>query len=348
MTAARQSLLLSLLALPLVTGVGCGDVEPDIESEQLEIIPRCPPWDCNSNGPMVYADKEIYEFNLDGEESPQGWRYAGFHSSTGQALELVMDGEKLVGVTATGVELRDHQLDGAEISIATGKVLSAIYKLRINGYSEVLEYWLDPAPVRTYDIEVVSANGHAAPLCSNPDVADNDDRTYGQGHQVLLFNRNRYDAVNKRVRRSRNAARWVNVACTGSAIFKLFVTRHTNASATVEYTATRSQATTMLKAWVMDACDTGDVITEPGHRIYLRNRPGWLFDETQFLQSYEGIWGPKGLVCLNEYRLQNDDHFVDKLELACGDSIQACTPEMLENWRDYGYILSSNGGFALP
>jgi len=117
-------------------------------------------------------------------------------------------------------------------------------------------YWAGPSDaVPTYSLTYTSTT-HSDPqrLCT------------ANSNEAILFAGDRYDAERKTVTATGAAAAgWLNIACSGTALAKLHLTRHTEASQIVKTTAIERQA--MLKMFTADVCGDGTSFTVHGQPL---------------------------------------------------------------------------------
>ena len=163
------------------------------------------------------------------------------------------------------------------------------YTLRIAA-TDTTRFWADPqGPVRTYVLTYAAAS-HSTPrpLC-----------TTGV-NEAILFAGDRYDALDKTViATGKGASGWINIACAGTALAKLYLTRHTEASQIV--VTTRGERQSMLKMFTADVCGDGISFTVHGQPLLWADAKGI----TKFASapgSIEAIWNNAGAVCLDTPR----------------------------------------------
>lgn len=120
-------------------------------------------------------------------------------------------------------------------------------------------------------------------------------------NQAILFGGDRYDAERKAVTATGAAAAgWLNIACAGTALAKLYLMRHTEASQQVPTTRAERQA--MLKMLAADVYGDGRSFTVAGQPLR------WA-DAKQITRfgagagAVEAVWGEHGAVCLNLPRI---------------------------------------------
>jgi ADYC domain len=151
-------------------------------------------------------------------------------------------------------------------------------------------YWATPPEVvRTYTLTYTSeAQPEPQPLCTT------------SVNEALLFAGDRYDAERKTVTATGGAtAGWFNIACAGTALAKLHLTRHTEASQTVPTTAAERQA--MLKMFTADVCGDGTSFTVQGQPLLWADAKG-LTAFASAPASLEAVWSDRGALCLDTPR----------------------------------------------
>jgi ADYC domain-containing protein len=130
---------------------------------------------------------------------------------------------------------------------------------------------------------------------------------------AIVFEGDRYDPDNKTVSEMSSAAvGWFNLACAGTAPYKMHMLRHTKAgSVTPDGTprnTTIPQRTAMLKAITADYCGDGRSWTGDGTKLWWTDAQGWFPNPMTNIigapdsKGIEAIWGPNGVLCLNAPR----------------------------------------------
>jgi hypothetical protein len=194
------------------------------------------------------------------------------HAATLSDL-LGASGESLVGTT---LELSDGE--------------GHAYEIRVAGTGTTY-YWAGTQePVTTYVLTYTSAlHPTPQPLCT------------AGANEALLYTGDRYDAAAKTVMATGAAANdWLNIACAGTALAKLYLTRHTEASE--ETPTTREQRQAMLKMFTGDVCGDGTSFTVPGQPLLWADGSGLTRTDVQ-PASLEAVWSDRGAVCLDEFRI---------------------------------------------
>ena len=180
-------------------------------------------------------------------------------------------------------------------------------------------YWAGPPEsVPTYELTYTNAaHSEPQPLCT------------ASGNDAILFAGDRYDADRKTVTATGDAtAGWFNIACVGTALAKLHLTRHTEASQIVKTTAVERQA--MLKMFTADVCGDGTSFTIHGQPLLWADA-NHLTDFARPAASLEAVWTERGAVCLDTPRRPE---LADAIAARCG-RLPRCTNER-------GYVISGN------
>jgi hypothetical protein len=149
-------------------------------------------------------------------------------------------------------------------------------------------------------------------------------------NEAINFSGDRYDAVTKTLVATGEATRgWINIACEGTALAKLFLARHTEVSQRVTTTPAERQA--MLKMLTGDVCGDGTSFTVPGQPLLWKDEKNvTMFTATP--ASIEAVWSDTGAVCLNEPRRPE---LAKKIAAQCG-RLPRCSG------RTRGYVTSAN------
>jgi hypothetical protein len=155
-------------------------------------------------------------------------------------------------------------------------------------------------------------------------------------HDALIFRGDRYDPVSAKITTGIDS--WINIACAGTAIAKMHLLRHTLAGSEGPFSTTVSQRQAMLRMLTADYCGDGTAYTVDGHPLRYADAGGWhhayidLSNGTD-RHKVEGVWGPKGAVCLDRPRMVARD------KIHC--KVPAC-PADLTSWRELGHVVSVN------
>lgn len=180
-------------------------------------------------------------------------------------------------------------------------------------------FWAGPAgAVPTYALSYTSAaHSDPQPLCT------------ANSNDAIIFAGDRYDAEHKTVTATGEAsAGWFNIACSGTALAKLHLTRHTEASQIVKTTAIERQA--MLKMFTADVCGDGTSFTVHGQPLLWADA-NHLTGFNQPAATLEAVWTERGAICLDTPR---------RPELAAAIAARCGTLARCTNQR--GYVISGN------
>lgn len=192
------------------------------------------------------------------------------------------------------------------------------FAIQIAGVDETT-YWAGPVEtLPAYRLTFTSKkHPEPQPLCT------------AGGNEAFLFAGDRYDADRKTVTATGPAtAGWFNIACAGTALAKLHLTRHTEASQVVKTTAVERQA--MLKMFTADVCGDGTAFTLHGQPLLWADA-NHLTSFTTKPASLEAVWTDRGAVCLDTPRRPE---LAAAIASRCG-SLPRCTNQR-------GYVISAN------
>ena len=290
----------------------------------------CPGWICGqTNSPVIdgaatatseplgVATRSFHELNLHGLPNAAGFAVAGIRKgdtpyeievqgAAVSAQPLGRRGPRLTGATLVGlvIDLRDEN--------------GARYALKFAGAGTTTHWVGTFSPVSTYRLTYTTNAEVSKPLCT---AANN---------EAILFAGDRYDSARKTVTATGAAAEgWVNVACASTALAKLFLLRHTQASQLVPTTAEERQA--MLKMLTADVCGDGHSFTVHGQPLY------WADAKriTRFPDApwrLEAVWNEHGAVCMEQPRRPE---LTAAIEERCGP-LPRCTSS------SHGSVISAN------
>jgi len=264
------------------------------------------------------TSRSFHELNLHGIANTAGFAVTGVRKgtipydlrvsgSTVTAHARVGTGPRLSGAALVGlvIDLRDAGGDRYALRFAAAGTTA---------------YWAgSPDLVTTYSLTYTSAaQAVAQPLCT------------AAVNEAILFAGDRYDAARKTVMATGAATRgWVNVACAGTALAKLFLVRHTGASQEVRTERAERQA--MLKMFTADVCGDGTSFTVHGQPLFWADAKGITrFPDTP--RSLEAVWNEHGAVCMEQPRRPELAH---EITAHCGP-LPRCTPQ------SHGHAVSAN------
>lgn len=361
-----QSVLIhpgSILALMSVLGACESTPAPS-----SPIFIGCPTFGCGTNGAWLGQDIVFHELDANGQANDAGVRMRGFRAPpiSGQPdeyLELDVDGDRLQGKRSDGTLLEGKDLVGAVLYLFRGHTR---WELKIVNVDEI-GFWTGPEATATvYDINFSPANSDLRkwqPLC-RPTKEKGFESDALQG-SALFFRGDRYNALGKQVEETGPEDTWFNIACSGTAISKLHLLRHTLAGRHPDAQVTKvEQRQAVLKMLTGDYCGTGYPFTEDGHplvysydqqwkRVNSALRPlrpdvtpaGWTAAE-----SLDAIWNMDGAVCLDTPRLlRRFPSIREAIDHECANANPPRTLSPCSPWNglqtDWGWTL--RGGYAI-
>lgn len=273
----------------------------------------CPKWGCGENSPLM-GPYEEHEYDASGAQvNSEGSRVVALVQG-GQAYEpRIVGGSQLIGVQPDGSVISGAGLTNAYflISTPTGPYKIIIKKVTPRASSQV-RFWIGPqTQIETYELMYLFAGRgpatHPEPLCHNPPERDAGEgsptRMWNAPLEAILYSGDRYDADEHTVTASSYPASgpWFNIACAGSALAKLHLTRHTTAGSLSTHPSTAAQRQAMLRMYVSDLCGTGASFTEQGTPLHWTNSKGWS-QLTGMEFAPEALWNENGALCLDTHR----------------------------------------------
>ena len=264
------------------------------------------------------SSRSFHELNLNGLPNGAGFVVTGLRRGhTVYDLEVKGSAVSANPRNAAGPRLTRSELVGLVIDLrdAAGER----YALRFESAGSTT-YWAGPPDqVQTFSLSYTTAAQQALqPLCASG------------LNEAILFTGDRYDAARKTVTATKEStAGWVNIACAGTALAKLFLVRHTEASQAVATTREERQA--MLKMFTADACGDGTPFTVHGQPLLWADAKGI----TRFPDSpltLEAVWNEHGAVCMDQPRRPE---LAAAMNARCGP-LPRCTPQ------SRGHVTSAN------
>jgi len=262
----------------------------------------CDDFGCGTNSPIVDGaaiekqatraaapvDRSFHELHVGGMPNAAGFvvlgaRKAGIPYSVEAAGAAIVARPQTPGAPQLeGLSLVDLVFDLRDGS-------DRRYTLKIAA-SKTTRFWADPqGSVPTYVLTYASASDPTPQALCTTAV-----------NQAILFAGDRYDSLNKIViSTDAEPSGWFNVACAGTALAKLYLTRHTQASQITM--TTRGERQAMLKMFTADVCGDGTSFTVHGQPLLWADAKGI----TKFAGnpvSIEAIWNDAGAVCLDTPR----------------------------------------------
>jgi hypothetical protein len=319
---------LRMSAFAVVLGAGCmtGALdEPPTDNVQQAIgldPETCDEFMCGTNSPQI-AEFGFWELNLPtvlgtpGLPNNVGMQLLDFVQGTDVYLPTVRRGRlSATRVTTSGTVIT---LSGAALVHGAFELVNRgkLFRLTVSAVGSV-KSWAQPADVllrppvmlETYKLDWTELNQNGTPfsdpvnMCKHPPNVE-DPTTLGMtgdfAYQTLLFEGDRIDARKKLDTRVNNS--WFNLGCAGSALAKMALTGHTEASANAHaFSTTLAERQTMLKMLAADYCGDGTPFTVGGQPLSWRDDAGTMKLLGQPL-VLEARWTDKGAACLDKPRI---------------------------------------------
>lgn len=312
-------------AVPVVLALAACVESPEPElGTSTEALSPCPKWGCGENSPLMGPYGE-HEYEWTGTQPNSEGSYVVGLFKSGVMYRPRVIGAQLIAEAADGTLLFGAALQGSHFLIRTptGEYKIFIMKVTPRASSNV-RFWVGaPTQLETYELRYLKVSRiatHPEPLCRNPPERDAGEgtptRMWHAPLEAILYTGDRYDADRKEVIASSYAASGThfNIACAGSALAKLVLTRHATVGVSSTHPSTADERQTMLKVYTCDVCGDGQSWTEQGTKLHWQNTKHWSdFTGTEFAQ--EALWGPDGAKCLSTHRLGST--WKASLELAC-------------------------------
>jgi ADYC domain len=288
---------------------GPGSEPEEAVSVTTQMESQCPTWGCGENSPIMGPWK-FYELNVNHLANAQGISIIDFQQAGHSYQPHLLNGSQLLATDAAGITISGAALAGGYFRLATpsGPYNLLLSKVSPLATSAVL-FWIGPpSPIETYELVYMGpTDTFPRPVCNSPPsstFSEGPRQSWARPLEAILYTGDRYDADQKLVTASSYPATlgWFNIACAGSALAKLHLTRHTTAGSTPAYLATASQRQAMLKMYVSDVCGNGDAWTKKGTPLHWTNTLQWnQLDNLEFAQ--EALWTATGARCLTKHRL---------------------------------------------
>jgi hypothetical protein len=321
------------------------EAAPAVATDPVSKFDDCPWWGCGGNTPVIDL-WGFHDLDLDGAPNQAGIRLLAMVKNQARYLPE-FDGARLLARPArgSGPPLEHAALEGAAFVLETP---GGIVYLQIRHVSNLTPYWVgEPDLNETYELTYGADLASDRPVCANPPNPESPDEEWPAATEALLFAGDRYDAQTKRVTAIDAAAgRWFNIACAGSALAKLHLTRHTTAGSQSTFKSTQAERQAVLKMYTSDVCGTGRAFTRAGEPLHWSNRGRWL-ELTGTEASSEALWTETGALCLDEHRLEADPGFPgirDAIVEECaqvGIALEPCD-DLLDHWEERALVISAN------
>jgi hypothetical protein len=261
----------------------------------------CDEFGCGSNSPVVDGaeiDRVVRE-DASSSRSFHELHMGGLPNAAGFAVLGARKGDVPYAVEGAGSSIVARPLTSGAPTIEGPTLVGLVFDLRdAQGRRYLLRiaatdttpFWSEPKGlVRTYVLTHTATTASTPrPLC-----------TTGV-NEAILFAGDRYDAIRKTVVATGAATSgWINIACAGTSLAKLYLTRHTEASQMIP--TTRGERQAMLKMFTADVCGDGRSFTVHGQPLLWADAKGITKFAAQ-PSTIEAIWNEVGAVCLDTPR----------------------------------------------
>lgn len=309
----------------------------------------CGKLECGSNSPYL-AQYNFHELNFDGLPNDEGLIVTGLESPLVWWTQLFprVEADHLTAVDAAGTTwLHGAMLAGAKITVIDSAAEPRKYEMLIQAVYGGFDLWVDPdgEVLESYKLawkEVGAPVQDLRPLCTlpPPQMIGDGQEWYPDPDGTILFTGDRYSAEKKVVYDvdPHSTAGWVNWACPGGALYKMFMTRHTTKSANAAHESDAFQRTAMLKMYVSDVCGDGRTFTKQGTPLHWTNEKDWGY-VTWTEYDTEAYWGADGALCLNVHRLGS--LYINDIQAACAlPTCDALFPDAPGTWPEKAYVVS--------
>lgn len=311
MSLRMSSLVLAVFGAGCALGAAAG--EPATGSAQQDIN-QCPEFMCGMNSPQI-AEFGFWELNLPttlgvaGLPNNVGMQVLGFVQGNQLYLPRVIGGRLIATLAST--TLSGSLLVNGWFYLRNG---SRTFKLRVAEVGTVTSWATQPSgaqPVlETYKLdwtELVNGTwGDFRNMCKNIPGRESSEiltMTGANIYRTLLFEGDRIDAT-KKLDTGIDVS-WFNLGCAGSALAKMALTGHTEASrVTHAFDTTLAERQTMLKMLAADYCGDGTPFTVAGQPLNWSDDHGTmkLVAPPQSL-ILESRWTANGAACLDKPRV---------------------------------------------
>ena len=287
-----------------------------------ELALTCPRKVCGLNGTWLGANIPFRTLHLHGAANEQGLAILGFTDHLGNAMTIDLAGDALTGRPADGsAPLTGTGLAGASLFLgpAGGK---PVYQLTIDSVT-MEDFWAQcpscTEPVRQaphYHFTARTLDGGCVITLCDPSLREGSH--VGIAGTAVMFRDDYYDDATYQVtdappvERANADGDLFNLACQGSAIYKLYMLRHARASASSRATITTpAQRTAMLRLFTADYCGRGRPFTVNGVPIQLGPNPAMSPYRVTRASGYDladagttdALWTADGAACLGTPRL---------------------------------------------
>lgn len=327
---------------------------------RVDLISDCPRKVCGLNGIWMGAGVPFRTLHLDGGENEAHLSILRVEDGSGQPLTLKLTGDVLKASTAnTASPTSAASVRGASLLLGP-RGGSPTYRLTITDVTTE-PFWAQcdkltcgtaaPPLSKQYHFTATRvADGCAVQVC-DPALSDNPGT--GIAGVAAIFRDDYYDDTSYTVSGTppvdptQNSADLFNIACRGTDIYKLYMLRHTRASATSEMARTTlPQRTTLLRALSATYCsrdrngNPGSHFTRDGIPIELRFNPARSHYAVTRASGYQydggtldALWSTQGdlpALCIGTPRTAD-----------IGDILAECDLPVCEPGRNDDYVMTA-------
>ncbi|GAB4518034.1 MAG: hypothetical protein Tsb0020_36640 [Haliangiales bacterium] len=316
---------------------------------------QCSSLACTGNSPKVLSH-ELNPLRITpGVVSDSGFTTAGIELDGG-TWDLAVQGGELFAVTATETRT-GAQLEGAEIVVF---YQGDEYRLAVIDYKQV-EYWTRTGEyTHLYRLEwrtiVNNETGRAGDVCEHP--LPRDGLNWGNNqHYSFFIAGERYNIPSVAVEETGGAASdMLYVACAGSALAKAEMNSYSPnipPQQGNDWSTSPDDREILLRAYTAGygygaLAAMGDHLerfTVPGEPLLIEDPQGWMTVDPEQARAVEAVWGPSGLVCLEEpRRLVEEPDIMDAITPVI-PGVPTCStlhPDIVvidsDAWRAYGSL----------
>jgi len=336
---------LASLCLPLAFGACVDSFSEGSFAVGVDPAEPCPESECPKNSARV-ASLKFHELDLSGvHANDAGMRVISFKTSWDRDLKIVGDEVR----DTDGNVLAPGRLIGSRLRLTSS---IGDYDIIIQGV-DTTDYWVsqNTTNAHLYTLTYVNVNNTAdkGDVCPSPWTSNDPDADGVQQGTAFLFTGDRYDMAAKTVIEPPFDGQWFNVACSGLAMAKLHLLRHTDAGKDATHITTNVQRQSMLKMLTDDICGTGFSFTVDGESVYYMDKAGWHPFSWQEVGKVEAIWNEKGAVCLETPRREKEEPGIrERIKKECGNKLPDPCGAKVASWRDHGLGITANPSDSAP
>ena len=283
----------------------------------------CPRKVCGLNGSWLGQGVPFRTLHLHGAANPEGQAILEVDDAGGHPMTIDLEGDVLTGRSPSGRSFTGSALNGWSLVLGPPGGPPR-YRLTIEVLAPAQAFWAQcptcSAPVRAaveYQFSAQSLTDSCKIAVCDPSLT-NDPGT-GINGIAAIFRGDYYDDASFVVSDQPSTANansdgdLFNIACRGTAIHKLYMLRHTRASASDRTAVTTpAQRTAMLRLLAGDYCGTGQSFTRNGVPIQLGTNPASSPYQVTAASGYDladagtidARWTEAGASCIDTPRVE--------------------------------------------